>query len=111
MQHKVLPDGEPKPELTPCAQAQGDKKDQLRRLICKAKEDWMAPDHPNWSIRDMDSADFLDSYLQPGQVELECQSQKSSLSCAFVLSMFFNACRNGAHVSFVLLFQDASKPV
>lgn len=66
VQHQVLPDGSMEPELTPCGQAQGDKKEQLRRLISKAKEDWRAADHPNWSIRDMDSAHFLDSNLQPG---------------------------------------------
>lgn len=68
VQHKVNQDGSTEPELTPCAQAQGDRKDQLRRLIGKAKEDWKATDHPNWSIRDMDSADFLDSHMLPGQV-------------------------------------------
>ena len=68
VQHKVLPDGTTQPDLTPCSQAQGEKKDILRRLMGKAKEDWKAADHPNWSIRDMDSADFLDSHLQPGQV-------------------------------------------
>lgn len=68
VQHKVLSDGSTQPDLTPCAQAQGDKRDQLRRLISKAKEDWKAAEHPNWSIRDMDSTDFLDCHLQPGQV-------------------------------------------
>lgn len=68
VQHKVLGDGTTQPDLTPCSQAQGDKKDILRRLMSKAKEDWKATDHPNWSIRDMDSADFLDSHIQPGQV-------------------------------------------
>lgn len=66
VQHQVLPDGSMEPELTPCGQAQGEKKEQLRRLMGKAKEDWKAADHPNWSIRDMDSAHFLDSNLQPG---------------------------------------------
>lgn len=91
MQHKVLPDGKLEPELTPCGQAQGDKKDQLRRLISKAKEDWKAPDHPNWSIRDMDSAEFLDSHLQPGQVRVMCQSACLLFLCRFVLVLFVNA--------------------
>ncbi|DBB00136.1 TPA: PSII 6.1 kDa protein, variant 2 [Trebouxia sp. C0004] len=67
VQHKVLPSGTTEPDLTPCSQAQGEKRDMLRRLIHKAKEDWKATDHPNWSIRDMDSAAFLDSHMQPGQ--------------------------------------------
>ncbi|KAL0051109.1 hypothetical protein WJX82_002198 [Trebouxia sp. C0006] len=67
VQHKVLGNGSTEPDLTPCSQAQGEKREALRRLIHKAKEDWKATDHPNWSIRDMDSAAFLDSHMQPGQ--------------------------------------------
>lgn len=67
VQHKVLPNGTTEPDLTPCSQAQGEKREALRRLIHKAKEDWKATDHANWSIRDMDSAAFLDSHVQPGQ--------------------------------------------
>jgi hypothetical protein len=72
VQHKVLGNGSTEPDLTPCSQAQGEKREALRRLIHKAKEDWKATDHPNWSIRDMDSAAFLDSHMQPGQVFLNC---------------------------------------
>ena len=72
VQHKVLPNGTTEPDLTPCSQAQGEKREALRRLIHKAKEDWKATDHANWSIRDMDSAAFLDSHVQPGQVLLNC---------------------------------------
>ncbi|KAL0038779.1 hypothetical protein WJX79_007340 [Trebouxia sp. C0005] len=67
VQHKVLPGGTTEPDLTPCSQAQGEKREALRRLMHKAKEDWKATDHPNWSIRDMDSAAFLDPHMQPGQ--------------------------------------------
>lgn len=67
MQHRVLPDGTTQPDLTPCGQVLGDHKEVLRKLVVQAKEDWMAVDHPNWSVRDMDSGQFLDS-MQPGQV-------------------------------------------
>lgn len=70
VQYKMLLDGSMQPELTPCAEAQGEQKELLRRLISKAKEDWKAADHPHWTIRDMDSTEFLDSHLQPGQVGL-----------------------------------------
>lgn len=70
VQHKVLADGTTEPDLTQCSQAQGETRDIVRRLISKAKEDWKGPDHLNWSIRDMDSAAFLDSHMQPGQVML-----------------------------------------
>lgn len=68
VQNTRRPDGSLGPELTPCGQTQGDQKTHLQRLIGRAKEDWGALDHPNWSIRDVDSSDFLDSNLQPGQV-------------------------------------------
>ena len=69
VQHKLLPEGgySAQPEMTLCSQAQGNKREAVKRLTVKAKEDWKAADHPNWSIRDMDSADFLDN-VQPGQV-------------------------------------------
>ena len=70
VQHKVLADGTTAPDLTQCSQAQGETRDVVRRLISKAKEDWKGADHLNWSIRDMDSAAFLDSHMQPGQVML-----------------------------------------
>ncbi|KAL3138459.1 PSII 6.1 kDa protein, variant 2 [Trebouxia sp. C0010 RCD-2024] len=71
VQNTRRPDGSLGPELTPCGQTQGDQKTHLQRLIGRAKEDWGALDHPNWSIRDVDSSDFLDSNLQPGQAAYE----------------------------------------
>lgn len=103
----MLSDGKLEPELTPCGQAQGDKKDQLRRLISKAKEDWKAPDHPNWSIRDMDSAEFLDSHLQPGQVEIMGPSAWL-IHCPV---LFFNAYRSDAEANLMLLWHHAVKPM
>ena len=79
VQHKMLPDGTTQPDLTPCGQVVGDQKEVLRKLITQAKEDWLAVDHPNWSVRDMDSGQFLDS-MQPGQVcPLHTSGQQSSL--------------------------------
>lgn len=69
VQHKVLADGSTQPDLTPCGQVMGDDKEVLKRLVAQAKEDWKAADHPNWSVRDMDSSQFLDS-MQPGQVRM-----------------------------------------
>ncbi|KAL3143125.1 PSII 6.1 kDa protein [Trebouxia sp. C0009 RCD-2024] len=71
VQNTRRPDGSLGPELTPCGQTQGDQKAHTQRLIGKAKEDWGTLDHPNWSIRDVDSSDFLDSHLQPGQAAYE----------------------------------------
>ena len=67
VQHKVAADGSTQPELTPCGQVSEAQREVLRRLVAQAKEDWLLTDHPNWSVRDMDSSHFLDS-MQPGQV-------------------------------------------
>lgn len=67
VQHKLGADGVTQPDLTPCGQVSEAQREVLRRLVGQAKEDWLLTDHPNWSVRDMDSSHFLDS-MQPGQV-------------------------------------------
>ena len=119
VQHKVLPDGSqaPQPDLTPCGQAQGPKRDIMRRLVAKAKEDWRADNHPNWSIRDTDSGVFLDS-LQPGQVvpshaPSTCRNLQGSLELVVFVDRFFkffrrplvNSCELQYHVQQATILQ------
>lgn len=99
VQHRVLPDGTTQPDLTPCGQVAGNQKEVLRKLVVQAKEDWKAPDHPNWSVRDMDSGQFLDS-MQPGQVSghrvFSCFQHHMSTSVAHVMHVKRQACNKQA---------------